>query len=63
MSKAALIESAWGLIANAGWDAGSGDVGQPKSPGWHEAALRWREDYHRMLRRRHWLLRLFRWAR
>ena len=44
-----LIETAWGLIANAGWDASSGNVELPKTPGWHEAAIRWREDYH------HWL--------
>lgn len=40
-----LLESAWGLIANAGWDASSGDVSIPKTTGWHEAAVRWREDY------------------
>ena len=40
-----LLEAAWGLIANAGWDAGTGDVELPKTTGWHEAAVRWREDY------------------
>jgi hypothetical protein len=40
-----LLEAAWGLIANAGWDAGSGVTDIPKTAGWHEAAVRWREDY------------------
>jgi hypothetical protein len=44
--KNELLEAAWGLIANAGWDAITGDVSQPKSAGWHEAAIRWRDDYH-----------------
>ena len=35
-----LLESAWGVIANAGWDDGA------KSPGWQEAAVRWRDRYH-----------------
>jgi len=47
-----LLEAAWGLIANAGWDAGSGDVAMAKSPGWHEAALRWRDGYHQYTRER-----------
>jgi hypothetical protein len=38
-----LLESAWGVIANAGWDESA------KSPGWQEAAVRWRDDYHRWL--------------
>jgi|SRR5215831_5687568 len=42
---AVLLEAAWGIIANAGWDAGSGDVSGPKPPGWHEAAVRWRDEY------------------
>lgn len=35
-----MLESAWNIIANAGWD------GQGKSPGWQEAAVRWRDNYH-----------------
>ena len=38
-----LLETAWGIIANAGWD----DCG--KSPGWQEAAVAWRERYHAVL--------------
>jgi hypothetical protein len=34
-----LLEAAWGIIANAGWD------GSAKTPGWQEAAIRWRERY------------------
>lgn len=41
-----LLERAWGIIANAGWNAGTGDVSEPKSAGWHEAAVRWRDNYH-----------------
>jgi hypothetical protein len=40
-----LLEVAWGIIANAGWDEWSGDVNQEKTEGWLEATLRWREDY------------------
>jgi len=39
MSEADLLEMAWGVIANAGWD------GMAKTPGWQEAAIRWRENY------------------
>jgi hypothetical protein len=46
-----LTERAWGLIANAGWDAGSGDVTLAKTAGWHDAAIRWRDDYHASMRR------------
>ena len=49
-TEASLLEFAWGLIANAGWNAGSGDVNEAKSPGWHEAAIRWRDEYHQWLR-------------
>ena len=45
-----LCESAWGLIANAGWDAHSGNTALDKTPGWHEAAIRWRDKYHGLLR-------------
>jgi len=38
---AKLLESAWGVIANAGWDDCA------KTPGWQEAAVRWRDDYFR----------------
>ena len=41
-----LLEEAWGLIANAGWNAGTGDVELAKTTGWHEAAVRWRDRYH-----------------
>lgn len=44
-----LLEAAWGLIANAGWDAHTGDVSGEKSPGWHEAAVRFRDRYHARL--------------
>lgn len=40
-----LLETAWGIIANAGWDEWSGDYQQPKSEGWLDATLRWRRDY------------------
>jgi hypothetical protein len=35
-----LLQEAWGVIANAGWDE------QERSPGWQEAAERWRDRYH-----------------
>lgn len=38
-----LLESAWGVIANAGWD------GLAKTEGWQDAAVRWRDGYHRLL--------------
>lgn len=44
-----LLNEAWGLIANAGWDAHRGQVDLDKSPGWHEAAIRWRDRYHALL--------------
>ncbi len=37
------LDSAWGVIANAGWDDGGG-----KSPGWREAAEKWRDKWHKM---------------
>ena len=40
-----LLELAWGVIANAGWD------GMAKSPDWQEAAVRWRDQYHALLDR------------
>lgn len=52
-----LLEAAWGLVANAGWDAHDGSTDLDKSPGWHEAALRWRQDYFR------WLQHETRWSR
>ena len=39
-----LLEAAWGIIANAGWD------GCAKTPGWQEAAILWRDRYHVVLR-------------
>lgn len=44
-----LLEAAWGLIANAGWDAASGNVDLAKTEGWHKAAIRWRDLYHEAL--------------
>lgn len=38
-----LLEMAWGVIANAGWNDDA------KHPGWQEAAEGWRDGYH------HWL--------
>jgi hypothetical protein len=38
-----LLQEAWGVIANAGWDE------QERSPGWQEAAERWRDRYHAYL--------------
>ena len=49
-AEADLLEMAWGIIANAGWDASSGDVSLAKTTGWHEAAVRWRDDYHAWLK-------------
>ncbi len=37
--KEDLLEAAWGVIANVGWS------GEPKSPGWQEAAERFRDNY------------------
>jgi hypothetical protein len=34
-----LLEIAWNIIANAGWDDCA------KSPGWQDAAVRWRDKY------------------
>lgn len=34
-----LLESAWGIIANGGWD------GMAPTPGWQDAAVRWRDKY------------------
>lgn len=40
-----LLESAWGVIANAGgWDDA-----HAATPGWREAAERWRDEYHARL--------------
>ena len=38
-----LLYEAWAVIANAGWD------GAGKSEGWQEAAVRWRDRYHKYL--------------
>jgi hypothetical protein len=40
-----LLESAWGVIANAGWDG----LARPDS--WQQAAERWRDKYHDILHR------------
>lgn len=44
-TAADLLETAWAVIANAGWSNTS------KSPGWEEAAVRWRDRYHTWLDR------------
>lgn len=41
--EADLLETAWGIIANAGWD------GMDKSYGWQDAAVRWRDRYDEWL--------------
>lgn len=46
---AALLETAWGVIANAGWDANDREVAG-RAGGWHDAAVRWRDKYHEWLR-------------
>ena len=38
-----LLEMAWVVIANAGWD------GMSPSPGWQDAAERWRDAYFKTL--------------
>jgi hypothetical protein len=43
-----LLEAAWIVIANAGWDADDATVAG-RSPGWHDAAVRWRDRYHQVL--------------
>jgi hypothetical protein len=45
-----LLEAAWGLICNA--SNRTIDQGGPvdASPGWQEAAVRWRDGYHQYLR-------------
>jgi hypothetical protein len=40
-----LLEAAWGIIANAGWDEWQKEHDLPKSPGWLDAVLKWRYDY------------------
>jgi hypothetical protein len=45
-TESELLEAAWVIIANAGWDAFSGNVDGEKSPGWHDAAIRWRDKYN-----------------
>jgi hypothetical protein len=39
-----LLELAWGVIANAGFNEG-----ESKTPGWHEAAVKWRDSWHEFL--------------
>jgi hypothetical protein len=41
-----MDEAAWGIIANAWW----GDWGKA-SPEWRQAAIQWRDAYHRQLDR------------
>lgn len=38
-----LLQEAWSVIANAGWD----DL--EKTEGWWEAAVRWRDKWHAYL--------------
>jgi hypothetical protein len=40
----AMLESAWGIIANAG-----GGDWELEKPEWQDAAIRWRNHYHRFL--------------
>jgi hypothetical protein len=45
-----MLEDAWGLIANVG------DIMNPPdscTPGWSEAAVRWRDKYHEILSKIH----------
>lgn len=42
-----LLETAWTVIANAGWD------GAARTDGWQDAAVRWRDRWHAMLNRAH----------
>ena len=49
-SESELLDVAWGIIANAGWDAHSGETTLDKTPGWHDAAIRWRDDYFAYLK-------------
>ena len=44
LEQAELIETAWGVIANAH----NGDWGQARIE-WRQAAERWRDNYHEML--------------
>jgi hypothetical protein len=39
-----MLEVAWGIIANAG-----GGNWKLETPEWQEAAVRWRDEYHRTL--------------
>ena len=41
-----LVDSAWGIIANAG----AGDWNR-ELPEWQRAASKWREDFHAALKR------------
>lgn len=49
MTKDELLDAAWGLICNA--SNRTIDEGGPvdATPGWVDAAKKWREDYHEML--------------
>ena len=45
-----LLETAWGVIANAGgWNHEEGV--SCATTGWEDAAIRWRDDYFHWLRR------------
>ena len=47
MNELDLLESAWGLIANAyggDWDLAS------EASGWKKAAERWRDEYHKVIK-------------
>jgi len=41
-----LLEDAWGIIANAG-----GGNWKLESDGWRKAAKKWRDRYHRRIKR------------
>ena len=38
-----MLEAAWGIIANVDWRATT------NPPDWREAAIRWRDEYHKLL--------------
>ena len=41
----ALLKTAWGIIANAG-----GGDWKKETTDWQEAAVRWRDDYHKKVK-------------
>lgn len=45
-----MLEAAWGIIANVGSIENPPDT---VTPGWSEAAVRWRDEYHELLSKIH----------